>query len=491
MTATWTRRTRILIAIVGLCALAWLVNTVSATELRKPGAERVAGAASLGLLLLGAWLLGLICRSFKLPSVTGFLVFGLLVGPGAIGLISKTHLGMLTLANELAIAMIALTAGGEIRWRLLRAESRLIALITIAQAALIAGGVTLLAIVIVPRFHLVLGELAPGGLVRIALLVGVIAVASSPAVVVAITAEMHARSAFARWAISVAVCKDLALVVLFAVAISIATSAPIAAKQQSLNAPAASALPAQLTNAGAHGDASLSPAPHSVDGEKATGDAGHTGALGDVMRLIFGSFAAGAVLGVLLAWYMRTLSANLPVFVVLAGFGIALGAESLGLEPLIVALVAGMLMENVWGEISEALFDAIEDLSLPVYCVFFATAGAKVDMRSLVGFAPAATVFILARVTLTWIATEFACKASGLKKEAYRGLWSAFVPQAGVSLALLAIVEEDVGVHVDVTPLIATILGAITLEQLFVPVLFRVALARAEELEATAQPDTV
>ncbi|RMD66502.1 MAG: hypothetical protein D6824_00740 [Planctomycetota bacterium] len=430
--------------------------------------EQASAAAALGVLLLGAWLAGRLFKTMHLPSVSGYLVLGLLVGPGALGLITKSQLQMMSLANDLAIALIALTAGGEIRWQFLRGEARLIGFVTAFQAVVVTVGVGAVMYGLIPAFGLVQGEMAPGALWRVAMLCGVIGVASSPAVVVAVIAEMRAVNAFAQRAVSVAVCKDLALVAMFTVAIAVSLDAPLSVDAVQSASHTASPVWATASTASLGGDG---------------------GVFLEVGRKIFGSIAAGGAVGLLLAWWMRALSANMPLFLVLGGFGVAIGAEALGLEPLIVGLVAGMLMENVWGRLSEALFEAIEDLSLPVFCVFFAATGAKVDLQSLWASAPATLAIVGTRAALVWGATAAGIRAAGA---AGRGLWTAFVPQAGVSLALLAIIDEKLGEELDVSGLIAAMLGAVAVHEIAGPVLFRAALARSlrnENAQETAQDE--
>ena len=77
--------------------------------------EGVGGTAlALGFLLLAAYVGGQIARAAELSRVTGYIVVGLLVGPSALGMVTEADLGDLHLLNDVAIALIALTAGGEL-----------------------------------------------------------------------------------------------------------------------------------------------------------------------------------------------------------------------------------------------------------------------------------------------------------------------------------------------------------------------------------------
>src|SRR5690606_29237590 len=97
--------------------------------------------ASLGVLLLGAWLAGRIFASFGLPRITGYIALGVIVGPDILNIVTLEQSPYLRLVNDLAIVVIALTAGGEIKLDFLRRGARTISSITLVQSAVILGTV--------------------------------------------------------------------------------------------------------------------------------------------------------------------------------------------------------------------------------------------------------------------------------------------------------------------------------------------------------------
>jgi len=86
-----------------------------------------AGSALLtaGFLILGGALAGELAVRLRLPRISGYLVLGLLMGPYALGFETRDDARFLTLFEEVALGLIALTAGGEFRRiRLCRSRRR-------------------------------------------------------------------------------------------------------------------------------------------------------------------------------------------------------------------------------------------------------------------------------------------------------------------------------------------------------------------------------
>ena len=83
--------------------------------------ERVAAVAdaspvlSLGVLLLCGYFAGRLAGLIRLPSITGYIVAGLVLGDSVVGLISHHATARLQPVTEVALAFIAITIGGEFR----------------------------------------------------------------------------------------------------------------------------------------------------------------------------------------------------------------------------------------------------------------------------------------------------------------------------------------------------------------------------------------
>lgn len=391
---------RLIVAVAAMLAFfavsrAWEGRIVGDDAL--PEGLRGAGAG-LGLLLLGSYLFGLLSKKVKLPKLSGYLLFGILVGPSVLEMVTKAQLEYLRLVNDLAIAVIALTAGGEIDVRAV--WGRLGAITSLAlSVALFAGLGVFAAAATLPGLFGFEGGGWETTVIAAAALLGTLSIANSPAVLVALMTEHGGKGAMAQTALAATVMKDLVLVTLFAVVFAWA-------------------------------------------GPKLGAEAHDGGVTLVLLQEIGGSVLFGAAAGLLMALYLHRSGANLGVFVVMSGFGISLLSEVLGLEPLLAGLTAGLLMRNLWAAEAEPLFDAIEQLSLPVYCVFFAVAGAKLDLSSVAEVGVAAAALVTIRAAFTILGVRVGIGVGRLDERSRRRLWTAFMPQAGVVLALASIVND-------------------------------------------------
>jgi len=431
--------------------------------------------ASLGLLLLGSWLFGRLFKAAGLPKISGFLVFGLIVGPSVLAMVTREHIQHLGLVNDLAIALIALTAGGEIHLSFLRKNYRTVLAFTACVTTLVLLGVGVAMYFMMRPMGLV-EFVTPTPMILVAMMVALVAASGSPAVVIAVITELKARGPLTQTALSVIVCLDLVLIVLFALVMSI--GGPIL---RDVGVETRAADQAQM-----------------VESDPASVDAARADAIADASTIaaeaparqslpmyiavhLGGSLLVGAVVGLFLAWYVHAVKAHLDIFVVLTCFGIALLSEALGLEPLIVALVAGMLMQNVWPESSEPLFGSVEQLSLPVYCVFFALAGAKVDIGVLGDLWMGAALLVGLRAVMIGIGSAAGRRISGLEDPAGKWVWTSFVSQAGVSLALASVIQRSFPGQPFADNVFNLTLAMIAIHELVGPILFKLGLTRSGE----------
>ena len=446
--------------------------------------------AGVGLLLLGSWLLGRLLAPMGLPKVMGYLIFGVVCGPGILGIVSSSEMEYLVLVNDLAIALIALLAGAEIRVDFLRRSLRAVSLITVIEMAAVLVGVTAASMFVVPRLGLVEGMLP---VFLVSLLIGTVLITNSPAVLLAVITELRCRGSMTQISLAVTVCKDLSLVVLFTIVLAIVGTSlkgmygaggageTVGAREQTVVQPGDEASVGVESRPGAAGEEV------GADGTSKAPEKTPPLALYLIQHL-GGSIGAGLVVGLAMAWYLHRIDAHLPIFLVFACFGIALMSEALHLEPLIVAVVAGMLMENVWGERLEGFFETVEETSTPVYCVFFAVTGAKVDLGQVGALWHWALALVLIRLVMVWAGTTLAARLAGVEKGTRRWLWTAFVPQAGISMALLLIVESTLKGLPMADGLFTLLVGVIGLNLMLGPLVLSMGLRASGEAGAADAP---
>jgi Kef-type K+ transport system membrane component KefB len=395
---------------------------------------------ALGYLLLSAYFIGGLFKHVGLPRLTGYIATGVAVGPSVLGLVSETMLDRLRIVNGVAVALIALTAGSELEYRAMRPLFRSIRQISIygvlGTALLLAAAVYLTRDLL--PFMRALGELEA---VLVALVLGVVMVAQSPAVVVALRDEMEAEGPVASTVLGVVVIADLVVILLFALTSALAKAV--------------------------------------LGGGVDTLETART-----LAWELLGSLVAGAVIGYLLALYLRKVRGGEAPFVLLVAFVIAEVGQRLHFDPLLVALAAGMFVRNLTNT-GDRLHQHIEATALPVYILFFAAAGANLHLGVLGVVGGPAVLFVAVRgiglLTGAGIGARLAEAPPSVRRYAGFGL----LPQAGLALALSMLFAKtfpEFGAEAA-----ALTLGVVAINEIVAPALYRLALVKSGEAGKKAQ----
>jgi Kef-type K+ transport system membrane component KefB len=422
-----TRAAALLLSIGG----AWLVGRIGSDPTPR------SMALALGLALIAATLTGSQFERARLPRVSGYLLFGLVCGPYLGNVITRPMARELQILNGVAIALIALIAGLELNYAHLKAKLP-------TMAAL--GGLTLLFmyVVLLPiiwaawRWLPIAPELH--GLARLALacVVTTLVVSFSPTVTIAVIADTRSRGPLCEMVLAVVVIADLALIVFFTLAMQF------------------------------------------VRWTAGVGAANDVGLLVRLTWEIFGSFAFGGLLGAVFALYIRYVGRELTVALLVLCVVFAQLGPRLEFEPLLAALAAGLVIENIGGRDADRLRTAVERGSLPVLVVFFAAAGASLSLDALARVGLAAASISILRLGLVRGSTLLAARVAGVDRAIANGAWMGLISQAGVTLGLTILVAQefpDWG-----RPIESLLVALIAMHELIGPVLFRAALARAGEV---------
>ena len=409
---------------------------------------------AFGFVVLASYTIGGLVGQIRLPHITGYLIAGLVFGPSFAnalsglnlpqpfdkGILNDDVIDQLSLLDTLAVALIALTAGGELKLEGLKKGLR-------AIASILAGQLVAIGALMTGFFYLISGAVPyiglPGieGLPMMAALavggmVASVSLATSPAATIAVIMESKAEGPMTRNVLSVVVLKDVIVVVAFAVA-------QVVVAQQ-------------------------------------IGIGGLEGGIGEyLLNHIVLSIAFGAlIVGGLMALYIRYVNQELLIFVIGVVYLVAFICDQLGWDPVLVFLAAGFGVSN-FSKTGHRLIETVERLSLPVYVVFFTLAGAKLHLDELQQVALFAIAMVGIRVLAIFLGTNVGARL-GKADEGTRAFgWMGFVSQAGVSILLAALVGNSFG---ELGRSIETlIIGGVAINELIGPVLFKLGLGLAGE----------
>lgn len=408
-------------------------------------ASRAHGAGSggevllaLGLFLLGGTLVAELLEPLRVPHLTGYLAVGVLSGPHVLHLVDHRTVESMTKLNALALALIAFAGGAELKLDLLRRGLKSLAIATVFQTVIVFVGATAVFALARPLIPFTLG-MESTALFGVAILWGILAVTRSPSATLGVLAQTRAKGPLTTYSLAFVMSSDVVVVVLSALVIAVA---------RSLTLPGA-----ELTMAGFT-------------------------ALG---HEVLGSVALGTTLGLVMIVYMKFVGRQLLVVLVALGFGFTEILSYLRLEPLLTFLVAGFLVQNL-SSYGEKLLHAIEDMASVVYVIFFATAGAHLDLPLLRTYWVVALLLFGARLAFTWIANRVATRLSNDPPEVRRWGFAGLVSQAGVTIALAGTIERAFPTFG--APLRSLAIATVALAEVVGPVLFKGALDATKESEA-------
>ncbi len=429
--------------VVQLAVLAALFLLYGGAQRIVPYFEsRSAIVAAIGFLLLAGTLLSELLEVLGLPHLSGYLAVGVMAGPFALKLVDHGTVEELQSMNALALALIALEGGAQLRLSRMRAGLRSLSVHMLMQTLPIAILSTALFVLLRSVMPFLQG-LPTGAVIGAAVLWGVLAMTRSPAAVLGVTAQTRARGPVAEFTVQFVMTSNVVVVVLMAIGMMIA---------RPLLDPMASF--------------SLS-------------DLNHLG------RELLGSVALGTTLGLALALYLRLVGKQLILVYLALGFGMTEVLSYVGYQPLLTFMVAGFVVQNLSKQ-GDKMLESISQAGTVVYVVFFATAGAHLDVDLLRRLWPVALLFVGARLLFTVASGRIASHVAKDSAAVRRWNWAGLVAQAGLALGVANVIAQQfptIG-----TGFRALAVACATLNEVIGPVLFKLALDRSGETRDAARP---
>jgi Kef-type K+ transport system membrane component KefB len=393
---------------------------------------------TFGFLVLAAYTVGELTTFVGLPKIVGYLFAGIAFGPSALAAVSATAVGRLSPVSDLAIALIAFLAGAELRWSDLRATGAKLAKILGVEMLFSVLGIAAVLVGVRQWVPFLTGISTPQ-LVAFVLLFTAIAIAHSPSVTVALLTETGARGPVAKSTLGIVLLSDVAVVLFFTLAQTVARSIAPPSGMATIASPLL------------------------------------------VVWEIAGSLVVGAAVGFGVSLYLRFVQRELMLFTMLVTFFGAALARVTHVETLLTLMTAGFVAENFsHSERSEAMRHALERSAAPVFVVFFALAGAQIAVGEVVAVLPIVLPIAVVRALAIWAGAGLGARWAKAAPDERRYVWMGLVSQAGVAIGLVTLVSS---IYPAAGASMRTLLLAlIAINQIVGPILFRRALVAAGEL---------
>ncbi|HVH69323.1 MAG TPA: cation:proton antiporter [Gemmatimonadales bacterium] len=393
------------------------------------------GRATLafGFLLLAAFVAGEVAQRARLPRVTGSLLVGFVVGPPWLGLVRREELEALRFLEDAAVALIAFTAGLQVRLGALAPSRAALARLATGAVTFPFVALTLVMVSVSPWFPLTVHHSFGDG-VAVALVLGAWAAISSPVVTMAVLEEYEAGGEPApRALLDVAIIQDVAVMILLAL---------VLAAGKPLTSPGALNLKvAGIAMAGA-----------------------------------VGSLAAGALSGFALSRYLPVVRRGPWPLVAALAFVAAAAAYLVQLEPVLVGLAAGVSVANIAPGETDRLRPELKRAAPLVTAAFFVLAGAGLRIGLLADVWPWMLLLAGLRVVSLRYGLRWAGHHADVTPALARDGWLGLISQAGTALALGHLARRafpEWGVSLE-----ALIVAMVSAHLVAGPICLRAALAR-------------
>lgn len=373
---------------------------------------------------------GAAAKRIGLPGVTGQILAGIVMGDAGLRLFDRSALEGLAPLTHLALGLIAVTVGAHLNVPRLRNAGRRLSLLLLFEAT-----VTPLLV-----FGAVLA--VTEGRIALALLLGAVAIETAPATIVAVVREARAKGVFVKTLVAAVALDNMACIVTFEVARAVGTAW----------------LP------GASGSAPAG------DFGDAASELALAAAIGAAVALAMDQFARIAA--------RREHVATGAVVALVFTSGLA---TALDVSPLLACLVLGIVQTNVAPSRSHVLDSVFSDFEPVILAIFFTLAGLHLTTEHLSTAGLIAAVYFVARVAGKLIAAGVAMRLAEATDRVRRNLGLALIPQAGVTIGLVIVVQGDPA-YAEIAGLFtAVVLSFVTVNEIVGPILTRLALVRAGE----------
>jgi Kef-type K+ transport system membrane component KefB len=390
---------------------------------------------AFGYLLLVAFFTSKIVSRFGLPKLTGYILAGIASGPFVLHLVTRDMAGSLKIVNGVATCILALAAGSELNLKKIRPVMRTLRAMTVfgvIGAMFAIAGVLYLMRPLLPF----LNHLDTTQTLAVCGVLGVALSAQSPAVVMAMLGETRADGPVTQVILASVVVADLVVIILYSVA-------------------------AAVTGAVIGGGIDVTETALAVSWE------------------LLGSLVFGVLLGALIGQFLLSVKRGAALFALTICVVVAEIGTRVHLDPLVVMLAAGLWLENFSRADASDLLHGFESAQLPVFLVFFAVAGTKLDLAQLAAIVIPVLVIVATRATAFFIGCRYACKLTRAPEAVTRYAWFGLVPQAGLALALALLITKtfpSFGAEAGVL-----MFGVVAVNEMIAPVILRAILVKSGE----------
>lgn len=409
---------------------------------------------SVSLALLAGLLMTRVFKPLRLPSVTAYLIAGVLIGPYCIGRLGINGIGFnsheaveaLGLISDVALGFIAFSIGSEFRMKELKKTGKQAFVTGIFEAVTAAVFVDIVLIAV----HIMMPDKLS---VSQAITLGAIAAATAPAATLMVVRQYKAKGPVTSLLLPIVALDDAICLIVFAVSFGVA----------------------KTMVSGSMDIVSI--------------------VLNPLLEIVC-SLTLGAIMGCVLTQLEKIFNSNtnrLNITIAFVFLTVALsmlefeiGSVVISFSPLLVCMMMGTVFCNIC-PLSQDLMEKSDRWYSPLSALFFVISGAELELGVFSDWAIVfiGIVYILFRCAGKYLGAFTGAKLTKCSPVISKYLGVALFPQAGVALGMCSIAAAELPGQGDLIRNIT--LFAVLIYELFGPVMTRCALSAAGDIKPMSE----
>jgi Kef-type K+ transport system membrane component KefB/nucleotide-binding universal stress UspA family protein len=396
---------------------------------------------ALAILLGAGFVAAKLGQLIRLPSVTGYVCVGLILGPSGFDLITPELTGdKLDHFNQIALMLIAFGVGEHLELKRLRHTAKNVFWVSSFESfgAFLLVFLTIFITVIL----LALGsaEWTLFNYVALALLLGTVAMATAPASTMHVMREMKASGPWTTTLMQVVALDNGLAIMMFGIVASV------------------------CRHMGGDGSGSLL-----------------GGCVVSILEVVV-SLTMGIITGLLIDFAGSKIKQRNEMLT--AGLALLLlcgeGARYFDVSPLLAGMAAGFTIVNR-DQRDVRFFRSLNAFETPIYVLFFTLAGTHLDITALKVAGVLGILYFFARGFGKVVGARFGAGLAKAELPIRFYLGQALVPQAGVAIGLIFLLQGDVELQIYTSIITPVVLAGVLLSEIVGPPLARDAVVKAGE----------
>lgn len=389
----------------------------------------------LSITILVGILGGRVANYCKLPSVSGYIVAGLFIGPSFVNLINTQDVVSFNIITEVALAAIAFGIGNEFLMADMKKVGKKALIITVAE---VIGAV---AVVFLVMFFIFKQSF------EFSLVIASMSAATAPAGIVMVIRELKANGPLVKTILPVVALDDALGIMVFGVALSLAKMTSGVANYSMI----------QIISA--------------------------------PLLEILGSLGLGLIIGLIMTYVCGKAKGKEELLsITLAFILLAVGsANYFNLSPLLTCMMMGGTLVNLMQN-AKRVFATVNEFTPPIYLLFFTIAGVSLNLKVLSTVSVLGLGYILSRAAGKVIGATIGAKAIGAEKTIQRYLGMSLLTQGGISIGLSIVVRNELPQFSD--SIVTVILFSVLVFEIMGPILAKIAITKAGEVDGMLKKKT-